>query len=124
MNDRIRVYVAGAYSGNNVLSILQNIGRGEKACAELFKEGFAPFCPWHDKSYVTDNPYTDFQVEDFYEFSIAWLKVSDIMLVLPGYLRSVGTLEEIRLAKQWKIPICYSIGDLVAHADHGEGWDR
>ncbi len=26
----IKVYVAGAYSGNNVLDVLKNIGRGEE----------------------------------------------------------------------------------------------
>lgn len=113
MKKRIKVYVAGAYSADNVLSVLQNIGRGEKACAELFRLGFAPFCPWHDKSYVIDNPDVDFGIEDFYEFSIAWLEVSDIMLVLPGHSESGGTVKEISRADELEIPICYSIDELV-----------
>ena len=113
MKKRIKVYVAGAYSANNVLSVLQNIGRGEKACAELFRLGFAPFCPWHDKSYVTDNPYFEFKIEDFYEYSIAWLEVSEVMFVLPGYSESGGTIKEIEIAKELGIPVCYSIDELV-----------
>jgi len=113
MKRRIRVYVAGAYSADNVLSVLQNIGRGEKACAKLFRLGFAPFCPWHDKSYVIDNPDTNFSVRDFHEHSTAWLEVSDIILVLKKSEYSYGTTMEIERAKRLKIPVCYSIDEVV-----------
>ena len=113
MKKRIKVYVAGAYSADNVLSVLQNIGRGEKACAELFRLGFAPFCPWHDKSYVINNPDVEFKIEDFYEYSIAWLEVSEVMFVLPGHSCSSGTVKEITLAKELGMPVCYSIDELV-----------
>ena len=113
MKKRIKVYVAGAYSADNVLSVLQNIGRGEKACAELFRLGFAPFCPWHDKSYVMDNPDIEFKMMDFYEFSIAWLKVSDIVFIVPKSSHSWGTTREIEIANKLKIPVVYSIDELV-----------
>ena len=116
MKNRIRVYVAGRYSDDNVLSVLQNIGRGEKACAELFRLGFAPFCPWHDKSYVTDNPDVEFSIEDFYEFSIAWLEASDIMLVLPGHSGSGGTIKEIARADELGMPVFYSLDEVVRYA--------
>lgn len=105
-----RVYVAGPYSANNVLDVLRNIGRGEKVCSELFSKGFYPFCPWHDKSFVTDNPDGDFTVEQFYKYSLAWLEVSDCMLVLPGYETSKGTLAEIQCALAKDIPVFYSMG--------------
>lgn len=109
----IKVYVAGAYSADNVIDVLKNIGRGQQVCAELFSKGFAPFCPWHDKSYVIDLPYDDFTVEQFYEYSIAWLKVSECMLVLEGYENSKGTLKEIEIAKEMNIPIYYDINFLL-----------
>lgn len=108
-----RIYVSGAYSANNVLDVLKNIGRGEKACAELFALGYAPFCPWHDKSYVTDNPDGVFTVEQFYRFSMAWLEVSDAMLVLPGYEESKGTLAEIEFAENNEIPVYFNLGTLM-----------
>lgn len=107
-----RIYVAGPYSANNVLDVLKNIGRGEKVCAELFSLGFAPFCPWHDASYVTDRPDDDFTVQMFYDFSIAWLEVSDAVLVLDGSDNSNGTQAEIKIAKELNIPVFYSIPDL------------
>lgn len=110
-----RIYVAGAYSADNVLDVLRNIGRGEKMCAELFSIGFAPFCPWHDKSYVTYNPNGDFTVEQFYQYSMAWLEVSDAILVIPGWEKSKGTIAEIKRADELGIPVFYNIATMVNH---------
>ena len=107
-----RIYVAGPYSANNVLDVLKNIGRGEKICAELFSLGYAPFCPWHDKSFVTDRPDDQFTIQQFYEYSIAWLEVSDAVLVLPNSEKSEGTQAEIRRAMELNIPVFYSIEKL------------
>lgn len=110
-----KIYVAGPYSANNVLEVLQNIGRGQKACAELFKKGYAPFCPWHDKSYVIDNPDDKFTVDQFYEYSIAWLKVSDAMLLLPGWTGSKGTLAEYKIAIDMGMPVFRDIDAMCVY---------
>lgn len=108
-----RVYVAGAYSAGNVIDVLRNIGRGEKMCAELFRRGYAPFCPWHDKSYVIDNFDKPLDINMFYEYSISWLEVSDMMLVInENSETSVGTKNEIEFAKNRNIPIYYDIDHL------------
>ena len=107
-----RVYVAGSYSANNVLDVLKNIGRGEQICTELFLKGYAPFCPWHDKDYVLRAPDAEFTVKMFYDYSMAWLEVSDIMLVLPNSENSKGTQAEIVRAKELGIPISYNVEDL------------
>jgi hypothetical protein len=101
----IRVYVAGKYSADNVLDVLKNIGRGQQACARLFAAGLAPFCPWHDKSFITDRPDDDFTVQQFYDYSMAWLEVSDCVLVLPGWKESTGTRAEIDRAYELDIPV-------------------
>lgn len=119
MNNIKRVYVAGPYSANNVLDVLKNIGRGEKACAELFSLGFAPFCPWHDKSYVTDRFDDQFTVRQFYDYSLAWLEVSDAVYVLPNSENSKGTQAEIKRASELNVPIFYSIEDLLEGEQNG-----
>ena len=116
-----RVYVAGPYSAGNVMDVLRNIGRGQKACARIFSLGFAPFCPWHDKTYVYDNPEAEFTVEQFYKFSIAWLEVCDAVLVLPGWERSKGTLAEIDAAERLGIPVYYNEVELIAARNYLEG---
>jgi hypothetical protein len=108
-----RVYVAGPYSADNVLDVLRNIGRGEKVCAELFSLGLAPFCPWHDKSYVTDKPHYDFTVQQFYDYSMAWLEVSDAVLLIGDWQSSKGTLAEIERAEELGIPVFEHFSDLI-----------
>ena len=44
----VKVYVAGAYSADNVLDVLSNIRRGIRASTEIFLAGYSPFCPWLD----------------------------------------------------------------------------
>lgn len=117
-----RVYVAGSYSADNVIDVLKNIGRGEKAAARLFRYGFYPFCPWHDASYVKDAPLFDFSVSHFQNHSMAWLEVSDCVLVLPNYENSKGTLAEIERAKSLNIPIYYDEVDLRAIALNKEAF--
>jgi nucleoside 2-deoxyribosyltransferase len=112
-----RIYVAGPYSANNVLDLLKNIGRGEKMCSFLFEKGFAPFCPWHDKSYVMDNTEGNFTVQQFYDYSMAWLEVSDAVLLIDGWEESKGTLVEIERASELDIPVFGSELDLFE-------WDK
>lgn len=119
-----RVYVAGPYSGPNIIECLQNIGRGEAMCAELFRRGLYPFCPWHDKDYVLRNWDTDFTVSQFYRYSMAWLEVSDAVLVLANSDHSKGTQAEIARAKELGIPVYwddYGVGvdDLLADLADG-----
>lgn len=107
-----RIYVAGPYSANNVIDVLKNIGRGQQICAQLFQRGYAPFCPWHDKSYVIDMPNSDYTVEQFYKYSIAWLEVSDAVLLIGDWESSKGTLAEVERAKELDIPIFLNIPDM------------
>ncbi|MEA3346514.1 MAG: DUF4406 domain-containing protein [Candidatus Auribacterota bacterium] len=101
---RIKVYVAGPYSSDNIMSILDNIKTGTTVCAQLMKMGFAPFCPWLDYQF---HWYEKLTIDDYYEYSIAWLKVSDVMLALPRWETSKGTLKEIKIAAGLDIPIVF-----------------
>jgi len=108
-----RVYVAGSYSADNVLDVLINIGRGEEASTQLFLLGFAPFCPWHDKDFVLRRPNANFTIPMFYEYSMAWLEVSDAVLVLPNSENSKGTQKELARARELGIPIFDNVAALV-----------
>ncbi len=115
----IKVYVAGAYSDDNVLGVLKNIGRGEEVAADLFQLGFAPFTPWHDKDFVIKNWEREFTVPMFYEYSMEWLRVCDCVLIVPNkkglknWQDSNGTLGEIEEALKLDIPVFYNRGDLL-----------
>ena len=103
-----KIYVAGKYSADNVIDVLSNIGKGEAACCELFHDGFAVFCPWHDKSYVTGACYANsFDKEMFYRASLAWLEVSDAVYVISGVGDGGGVDKEIAHAEKLGIPVFY-----------------
>lgn len=108
-----RVYVAGAYSADNVLDVLKNIGRGEDMATKLFLLGFAPFCPWHDKDFIIRCPNEKYTVQMFYDYSMAWLEVSDAVFVLPNSEKSKGTQKELDRARELGIPIFDNIPALV-----------
>ena len=110
MKQRKRIYVAGAYSADNVIDVLNNIRNGNKMAAQLMKLGFAPFSPWLDYQFQF---FEVLSIKDYYDYSIAWLLVSDAMLVLPNFENSKGTLNEISIAEQKGIPIFYSLNDLL-----------
>lgn len=108
-----RVYIAGAYSADNVIDVLRNIGRGEIMAAEIFHLGYAPFCPWHDKDFIIKRPDDSYTVDQFYSYSIAWLEVSDCVLLVPGGEDSKGTKEEIHRAIDLGIPVFDTIDELI-----------
>ena len=108
----IKVYVAGNYSADNVIDVLKNIGKGEKTCSELFYDGFAPFCCWHDASYAKEACYAEIDKDRFYKASITWLKVSDCMYVISGKGKGGGVDAEINIAEDLHIPIFYNYTDL------------
>jgi len=110
----MRVYVAGKYSADNVIDVLGNIHDGIKVSAQIMKAGMNPFCPFLDYQFqFFDKSLT---VEDYYRYSMAWLEVSDVVFVLPGWENSKGTLAEIKRAEELGIRIIYEdINELIGY---------
>lgn len=108
-----RVYVAGAYSASNIISALDNMRRGMRAGLEVLLAGFAPFVPWFDYHFqLMIRDEETLTVQNYYDYSMAWLEVSDAVLVLPNSENSKGTQAEIQRAKELNIPIFYSLDEL------------
>jgi len=105
-----RVYVAGSFSADNVISVLDNMRIGMRASVEVLLAGFSPFCPWLDYHFnLMLREGEKLRVEDFYNYSLAWLDVSDAMFVIPNSESSKGTQAEIIRAKELNIPIFYTM---------------
>lgn len=112
-----RIYVAGLYSKNadgstaDVIGVLRNIRNGQMASLKVWRMGYAPFCPWLDYQFslLDDEPITK---EMYYEYSMAWLEVSDAVLVISGAGLGSGVDAEIRRAEELNIPVYYSIYEL------------
>ena len=111
-----RIYVAGPYSADNVISVLDNMRKGMSLSKDVFLAGFAPFCPWLDYHFTLMLKHGEkLTVEDYYNYSMAWLEASDAILVLPNWQSSKGTVMELERAKELSIPIFYTLDDLVGH---------
>ena len=113
---RRRVYVAGSYSADNVIQVLENMRLGIKASTEVFMAGFSPFSPWLDYHFSLMKPDgAMLKVEDFYQYSLAWLEVSDALLVLLNSEHSKGTQAEIERAIELGIPVFHSLDEVRTH---------
>jgi len=108
-----RVYVAGKYDDKDIISILNNMRLGIRTCTELLLKGFAPFCPWLDYHFalmLRDNEKLD--RESYLKYSMTWLGVSDCVLTLPNWEKSVGALDEIEKAKKLGIRVYHKINEI------------
>lgn len=117
------VYVAGAYSSDNVLGVIDNIRRGMRLCTEVWKAGFAYYCPWADFQIhlmLPQDQADSMTVEQCYASSMAWLERSDAVLVgdWPACAKSKGTMLEIQRAMQLGIPVFRSLENLK----NGKAW--
>ena len=105
-----RVYVAGSYSADNVISVLNNIKKGTKVCVNLLKRGYIPFCPWSDFHF---HWFGDVKLEEYLRYSMGWLEVSDCIYVLKDSENSKGTQAEIKRAIELDIPVLYEGKDFL-----------
>lgn len=109
-----RVYVAGSYNGPNVIEVLNNMRIGIRASLNVLKAGFAPFTPWFDYQFqLVLYPGEHLEIEDYYNYSMAWLRASDAVYVCNLREGSKGTQAEIDEARRLNIPIYFSLQDLI-----------
>jgi hypothetical protein len=92
---------------------------GIKVAAKLMKMGHSPFCPWLD--YLFQFVRDDLTLDDYYRYSIDWLRVSDALLVIDQRKNSQGVKMEIKEAEKLQIPIYWSIGDLKKKGGEAHG---
>lgn len=105
-----RIYVAGRYSGDNVIEILNNMRCGIKWSCEIMRMGFAPYVPWLD---FQMGLHEEFDVEAYKSVSIEWLKAADCMFIVPRQELSPGVKAEIKIAEDIGIPIFTCLYDLL-----------
>ena len=109
----IRIYVAGKIQGSTLLESLKNINEGQDFTAMIFKLGYSPYPVFTDMEFlmrVSPAP----SIEEVYAYSRTWLKASDVMIVIPGWEKSVGVAKEIECAKENDTPVFFTVEMLDA----------
>ena len=109
-----RVYVAGPYDDDNVISVLNNIRRSIETAAYLMREGFAVYCPFLDFQIALTSSGPTLRKQDYQRNSMAFVETCDFILVLSKWEDSGGTKREIARAEELQIPVYYSIYDFHA----------
>lgn len=108
-----RVYVAGAYSANSVIGVLDNIREGMRWSTKVLLAGHAPFAPWLDFHFqLMLREGESLSVEDYYKYSLAWLRAADVVFVTPGWEQSKGTIAEIAEANLRGLRVVYDINEI------------
>lgn len=108
-----RVYVAGAMSSDNILTMLSNIHEGIKQGGELLSLGYAPFVPHFDILFkIIGGDNVDVPIDYYYHYTLQYLKVADAVLVCKNSENSKGTINELEIAQRAGIPVFYSVKQL------------
>lgn len=114
------IYVAGPltptgmYSKNPVIDYLTNVRIMLRVALDLFFAGFDPFVPALDFMFwfvLKDSEYiTEPMIK---RYSKTWLSKCDAVFLCPGWNRSKGTQQELKLAEKLGIPVFASLEDLL-----------
>jgi len=110
----LRVYVAGAYSADNVLQVLRNMKRGMKLATEALQTGeILPFVPWFDYHFFLqeDESKRKLTVKDVYNYSMSFLTnwAEAVLVQQDGWVESKGTVAEVNKAKELGIPVFFTL---------------
>ncbi len=96
-------YIAGPYRAKTKLGIIRNILKARKIAKKYWALGYTVFCP-HLNSALMDGTAPE---EVFMRGDLEFLQYADILVVIPGWEWSTGTLGEIEFAKAKGIPVIY-----------------
>ena len=109
-----RLYIAGAISDPSLITALDNIRRGARLSAEALLAGFAVFSPFIDfQLFLALRDGESIPKPVIQAQSMAWLDVSDAVLLVPGWENSGGTRREIERAEQLGIPVFVNLDGVM-----------
>lgn len=97
------IFVSGAYRATSVLGIEQNIRHAEAASVELWKQGWAVYCP-HKNTAHFDGIMPD---SVWLEANLEILKRCDAIYMLRNWEQSVGATQEYKLAVELGKSVLY-----------------
>ena len=98
-------YIVGPYRAKTVSGIAQNIQTAEKYAIKYWRRGYAVICP-HKNTAFFDGECPD---EVWLEGDMEFLRRSDVVIAIPGWEDSKGSVKEIKMARKLKKKIIYAL---------------
>lgn len=95
------VYVAGPYRAASESAVVRNIRNAEAVAVELWKAGFAVLCP-HMNTALMGGICPD---EVWLKGDLVMLERCDLVVLVPGWQASSGTVAEHLRARELGIPV-------------------
>ena len=105
------IYLAGPYRAKTFWRVLLNILRAWIAARKLWLKGFFVFCPHLNSAFMGGKDTIE---KLFQSGDLQILSFCDALLRLPG--NSQGADIEVEQAREWCIPVYFSVARLIA--DH------
>ena len=95
-SDNKVVFICGPYRSDTVHGIVENIRFAESYAKKFWKLGYVVICP-HKNTSLFDGVCSD---DIWLEGSKELLRRSDIVVCIPGWRESSGSVEEFKLAQR------------------------
>ena len=111
---QLRVYIASPYWDNDPQVRHKRVQVQMSMANTLLSLGYHPFWPLHSYFLVQHGKDTGaeiFSEEDWLLVSMSWISACDLFLRIPG--DSVGADAEETYAREKKIPVYYSIDNII-----------
>ena len=104
----LRVYISGPYRSDSEWGLQQNIDYARDVARQVWKWGFAAFCPHMNSAHFGGKDIKD---KTFLSGDILWLDCADAVIMLPHWDQSAGATKEFYSARKRNIPtILWSYG--------------
>jgi hypothetical protein len=117
MNRRsILIYTAGPYSPytdyeNGPHAIAENIAVAKLMSIRLWEEGFTVICPHLNTFHFEE--ICRCQYEDYLAGDLRILARCDVLLMLPNWQRSSGSIREREFARSLNLPVYFNPNELL-----------
>lgn len=104
-----KVYIAGPYAAKTECQKRKNIDQARDAAAELYRKGWAPFCP-HTMTAHFEFIFPDIEKKTYLETDLAWLECCDAIYLLKGWQDSPGARAEYAAAQKLGLAVYWWSG--------------
>jgi len=104
--NRPTIYVSGKFTHPERERVRENIILALHYAKQLWKMGFAVFCPHSNAPWLADEIYTPYG--EILGFDLWILTEFDCIFMLPNWRDSPGAQKELYLAKMMKIPVFFN----------------